>query len=256
MRTGSASLRILTSVVCASALCAFAASPASAAPAAGESASAAISVRSFPGIDGSRLDLTAEAVSTEVDADADWGGIEELDVPQTKSQAEKQAEQQAEAVRKAEEEARAKASEDAEVTVNAASVGQGASRGADRVELDGVSDGAAASIQAAYGLVGATGMDCTALVSAALAARGIDFHGWPEQYVNVPGGQIVADGSLKPGDILIYAYTIGANAGTGHYDHVALYVGNGQAIHGGWTGGTVALASALLDRLTITVRLP
>ena len=49
-----------------------------------------------------------------------------------------------------------------------------------------VSAGAGASIDRAYSLIGQS-MDCTALVSQALAARGINFHGWPEEYVNVPG---------------------------------------------------------------------
>ena len=41
--------------------------------------------------------------------------------------------------------------------------------------------------------------------------------------------------------------------GTGgaHYDHVALYVGNGQAVHGGWNGYSVALASAMTEKLTM-----
>ena len=88
-------------------------------------------------------------------------------------------------------------------------------------------------------------MDCTALVSQALAARGINFHGWPEEYVNVPGGHVVTDGSLQPGDILIYANTGGWNGGA-HYDHVALYVG--QRVRRSMVDGngddSVALASA------------
>ena len=62
-------------------------------------------------------------------------------------------------------------------------------------------------------------------------------------------------GSLQPGDILIYANTGGWNGGA-HYDHVALYVGNGQAVHGGWNGYSVALASAMTEKLTIVVRIP
>ena len=94
-----------------------------------------------------------------------------------------------------------------------------------------------------------------AAAQAALAARGISFHGWPEQYANVPGGYVVTDGSLQPGDILIYKYTNGTNGGA-HYDHVGLYVGGGKAIHGGWTGGVVALAGTLPNRLTMVVRIP
>ena len=179
------------------------------------------STKSFPSYTQVRKDLTTEATATSVEDNADWGGIENLDVPQTESQAEKDAA------------AAKKAYSDASGSVSA---------------------GAGASIDRAYSLIGQS-MDCTALVSQALAARGINFHGWPEEYVNVPGGHVVTDGSLQPGDILIYANTGGWNGGA-HYDHVALYVGNGQAVHGGWNGYSVALASAMTEKLTIVVRIP
>ena len=57
-----------------------------------EDAEVATSSRSFPKVTTVRKDLFAESTSTSVDQDADWGGIEALDVPQTKSQAEKDAE--------------------------------------------------------------------------------------------------------------------------------------------------------------------
>ena len=50
------------------------------------------SVRSFPATTTTRRDLTRESVSTDVQSDSDWGGIENLIVPQTKSQAEKDGE--------------------------------------------------------------------------------------------------------------------------------------------------------------------
>lgn len=50
--------------------------------------------------------------------------------------------------------------------------------------------------------------------------------------------------------------TPGGWNGGAHYDHVALYVGNGQAVHGGWNGYSVALASAMTEKLTIVVRIP
>ena len=57
-----------------------------------EDAEVATSSRSFPKVTTVRKDLFAESTSTSVEQDADWGGIEALDVPQTKSQAEKDAE--------------------------------------------------------------------------------------------------------------------------------------------------------------------
>ena len=62
-----------------------------------EDAEVTTSSRSFPKVTTVRKDLFAESTPTSVDQDADWGGIEALDVPQTKSQAEKDAEAAAQA---------------------------------------------------------------------------------------------------------------------------------------------------------------
>ena len=175
-------------------------------------------------------------------------------MPQTESQEEKDA---AAAKKAAEEEAEKQAEVEAQATqeqANAASRNESRSSVTYSDASGSVSAGAGASIDRAYSLIGQS-MDCTALVRQALAARGINFHGWPEEYVNVPGGHVVTDGSLQPGDILIYANTGGWNGGA-HYDHVALYVGNGQAVHGGWNGYSGALASAMTEKLTIVVRIP
>ena len=68
------------------------------------------------------------------------------------------------------------------------------------------------------------GQDCTALVSNSLRAVGINFHGWPYQYLQL--GQLT--NNPVPGDICVYS------------GHVAIYIGNGMAVHGGWYGwGTV-----------------
>lgn len=215
---------------------------------------AVTSTKSFPSYTQVRKDLTTEATATNVEDNADWGGIENLDVPQTESQAEKDA---AAAKKAAEEEAKKQTEAEAQATqkqANAASRNESRSSVTYSDASGSVPAGAGASIDRAYSLIGQS-MDCTALVSQALAARGINFHGWPEEYVNVPGGHVVTDGSLQPGDILIYANTGGWNGGA-HYDHVALYVGNGQAVHGGWNGYSVALASAMTEKLTIVVRIP
>ena len=62
--------------------------------------------------------------------------------------------------------------------------------------------------------------DCTMLVTNSLKAVGINFHGWPIEYKTL--GEWTD--SPVPGDIIIYE------------GHVALYIGNGRAIHGGWYG--------------------
>ncbi len=60
--------------------------------------------------------------------------------------------------------------------------------------------------------------DCTMLVTNSLAAVGINFHGAPAAYLNL--GPLT--NNPVPGDICVYQ------------GHVALYIGNGQAVHGGW----------------------
>lgn len=214
--------------------------------------SAVTSSRSFPSVVSAREDLFAEHASTAVEENTDWGGVENLDVPQTKSQAERDQE----AAEAAAAQARAKAEqEQAQALAQAQS--QAASRSQQRasvqqrytVDDSSVSGSAGSMVNAAYALIGQH-MDCTALVSAALAAAGINFHGYPEEYASV--GQQVTDGTLKPGDILIYRYTGGWNGGA-HWDHVALYVGGGKAIHGGWNGSTVAIAGTLNPDMVVRV---
>lgn len=69
--------------------------------------------------------------------------------------------------------------------------------------------------------------DCTMLVTNSLAAVGIHFHGAPTAYLSL--GTLTND--PVPGDICVYQ------------GHVALYVGNGQAVHGGWLGNQTVLTS-------------
>lgn len=80
--------------------------------------------------------------------------------------------------------------------------------------------------------------DCTALATNSLAAAGIHFHGWPAGYLSL--GTTVSAGEAQPGDLIYYA-----NAGAG-VPHIAVYIGGGQAVHGGWNGGTTAIAPANL----------
>lgn len=101
-----------------------------------------------------------------------------------------------------------------------------------RVELP-AGAGAQGLIDAAYAQLG-WNQDCTALVENALRSIGFgvgDLGTLPGQYT--PYGTLVTDGSYAPGDILIWP---GA--------HVAIYIGNGQAIHGGWFGNQTVIATA------------
>lgn len=79
-------------------------------------------------------------------------------------------------------------------------------------------------LAAAYSQLG-VGQDCTSLVSNSLAAAGIYFHGWPQQYASLGSWT----SNPVPGDIVIYD------------THVAIYAGGGTAVHGGWNGGTTAV---------------
>ena len=81
-------------------------------------------------------------------------------------------------------------------------------------------------LSAAYSQLG-VGQDCTSLVSNSLAAAGIYFHGWPQQYASLGSWT----SNPVPGDIVIYD------------THVAIYAGGGTAVHGGWNGGTTAVGS-------------
>lgn len=104
------------------------------------------------------------------------------------------------------------------------------------------SGGGSSIVARAKSLVGSH-MDCVQLASNALAAAGIGFSGWPEQFLGL--GSIVPGGlaGAQPGDILVYQRTNGVNGGA-HYDHVAVYIGGGMAVHGGWNGGNVVIAGA------------
>jgi cell wall-associated NlpC family hydrolase len=89
--------------------------------------------------------------------------------------------------------------------------------------------------------------DCTALVTRSIAAVGINFHGWPAGYLSL--GHTVPASEALPGDLAYYA-----NGGTG-LAHIAVYVGNGMAVHGGWNGGTTALASVNIGSGPVFIRL-
>ena len=88
-----------------SASTALSASPAMAQ--ANTSDSAVASSRSFPKQSAVRSDRLKESVSTDVRPDPDWGGVGDLEVPLTESQAEKDAEAKAQQEEEAREQARA-----------------------------------------------------------------------------------------------------------------------------------------------------
>lgn len=200
---------------------------------------------------GAGEDGLGEALSADADAQT-----KKLDEEKAEKEAEEQAakekaeaEAKAEAEKKAAEEAAAATGTDSADTSSDStnsSADTGSSAGSSTVKTTGtasskygqkIADGALA-------LVGGH-MDCTMLATLALkAGTGIYFHGWPEDYRNFPGAVEVSLSEAEPGDILVYrdgtSYDMN---GPGHADHVAIYIGGGKAVHGGWNGSNVAVAN-------------
>lgn len=111
-----------------------------------------------------------------------------------------------------------------------------------------VGAGSSGILSAAYSQLGA-GQDCTALVERSLRAIG---HGVGDLGTAIwqydPYGTRVSLDDIQPGDILIYG-----NKRSGA--HVAIAAGNGQAVHGGFPGGTVvAGVHAAWEPLTGAIR--
>ena len=103
----------------------------------------------------------------------------------------------------------------------------------------------AAIYQAALAQLGRY-QDCTMLVTNALKAVGINFHDWPAGYMRL--GTVVPASQAQPGDLVYYA-----NGGLGAA-HIAVYAGNGQAVHGGWLGNQTALNSANVGSGAVYIR--
>ena len=185
-----------------------------------EDAEVTTSSRSFPKVTTVRKDLFAESTSTSVDQDADWGGIEALDVPQTKSQAEKDAEA-------------------AEQAAAEAAAAQAASRSAARESLSTTSSAAAsvptppASATGAaiakyslnfigypyqYGGSSPSGWDCSGFVQYVFAQFGVSLPRTSGAMMSV-GSPVGSLAEAQPGDII-------ASAG-----HAAIYIGNGMVMN-------------------------
>ncbi|MBD7994001.1 LysM peptidoglycan-binding domain-containing protein [Arthrobacter sp. Sa2CUA1] len=88
-------------------------------------------------------------------------------------------------------------------------------------------------VNAAYSQLGAT-QDCTVLVEVALRAAG-------HSVGDLAPAQLAAYGTPvsdpQPGDMVYYA-----DGGMG-FAHIAIYIGDGQAIHSGWNGNQTVVQS-------------
>ena len=103
----------------------------------------------------------------------------------------------------------------------------------------------AAIYQAALAQLGRH-QDCTMLVTNALKSVGINFHDWPIGYMSL--GTVVPASQAQPGDLIYYA-----NGGLG-LAHIAVYAGNGQAVHGGWPGNLTVLNAANIGSGPVYIR--
>lgn len=86
------------------------------------------------------------------------------------------------------------------------------------------------------------------LVTNALAAVGIHFHDWPAGYMTL--GHVITADQAQPGDLLYYM-----DGGAG-VPHIAVYAGNGMAVHGGYNGNQTVVFSAYVGSGPVFIRVP
>lgn len=166
--------------------------------------------RSFPKTTAAKRDFLAEHTSTDVESNADWGGIESLDVPQTESQAEKD--------RKTQEQAEAEA--------------QTASRSSERADISSVPTAPASATGQAladyalqfqgYPYVSGgntpSGWDCSGFVQWVFAQFGVSLPHYSGAQMSV-GTAVGSIAEAAPGDIIV------------NTQHAAIYIGNGMVIN-------------------------
>lgn len=178
--------------------------------------------RSFPKTTAAKRDFLAEHTSTDVESNADWGGIESLDVPQTESQAEKD--------QKAQEQAEAEAQAQA-TRAQAQAESQAASRSSDRASISVPTAPASATGQAladyalqfqGYPYVAGgntpSGWDCSGFVQWVFAQFGVSLPHYSGAQMSV-GTAVGSIAEAAPGDIIV------------NTQHAAIYIGNGMVIN-------------------------
>lgn len=178
--------------------------------------------RSFPKTTAAKRDFLAEHTSTDVESNADWGGIESLDVPQTESQAEKD--------QKAQEQAEAEAQAQA-AQAQAQAESQADSRSSDRASISVPTAPASATGQAladyalqfqGYPYVAGgntpSGWDCSGFVQWVFAQFGVSLPHYSGAQMSV-GTAVGSIAEAAPGDIIV------------NTQHAAIYIGNGMVIN-------------------------
>ena len=183
--------------------------------------------RSFPKTTAAKRDFLAEHTSTDVESNADWGGIESLDVPQTESQAEKD--------RKAQEQAEAEAqaqAQAAQAQTQTQAEAQTASRSSEPADISGVPTAPASATGQAladyalqfqgYPYVSGgntpSGWDCSGFVQWVFAQFGVSLPHYSGAQMSV-GTAVGSIAEAAPGDIIV------------NTQHAAIYIGNGMVIN-------------------------
>lgn len=185
--------------------------------------------RSFPKTTATKRDFLAEHTSTDVESNADWGGIESLNVPQTESQAEKdrKAQEQAEA----EAQAQAQAAQ-AQAQTQTQAEAQPASRSSERAGISSVPTAPASATGQAladyalqfqgYPYVSGgntpSGWDCSGFVQWVFAQFGVSLPHYSGAQMSV-GTAVGSIAEAAPGDIIV------------NTQHAAIYIGNGMVIN-------------------------
>lgn len=211
--------RLVTAALCGSLLAGIPA----VANAAGSADSAVASSRSFTPHNRVKANLLDESISTTVEKDSNWGGIESLDVPVTKSQAEKDAE--------ARQAARAAQASQAAQARNQSGA---ASRSSQRVVVDDAPVTGTGQdvvnyamqfqgVPYVWGGETPSGFDCSGFTKYVFAHFGIAL----PHNADAQAGFGTPVSTPAPGDLMVAP------------GHVAIYVGNGYMIHAPAPGQTV-----------------
>ncbi|WP_229714775.1 C40 family peptidase [Galliscardovia ingluviei] len=176
--------------------------------------------RSFKGVQSRDAKLLDEAVSVKVDAN--YGGIESLSVPQTKSQAEKDAEAQAQRALEA-----AQAAQAAQQAAQAASRSAARQAASAAVELPASASGSAVVstamqyLGAPYVFGGTTpaGWDCSGFTSYVFRQFGLEIGRTDAAQRAYGQSHGVRVSNPQPGDLMWMP------------GHVGIYIGGGKMIH-------------------------
>lgn len=183
--------------------------------------------RSFPKTTAAKRDFLAEHTSTDVESNADWGGIESLDVPQTESQAEKDRKTQDQAEAEAQAQAQA-----AQAQIQTQAEAQTASRSSERADISSVPTAPASATGQAladyalqfqgYPYVSGgntpSGWDCSGFVQWVFAQFGVSLPHYSGAQMSV-GTAVGSIAEAAPGDIIV------------NTQHAAIYIGNGMVIN-------------------------